>query len=172
MTDESKTKDQLIKELLDLHQRVAQLEVSQNQLDRAKKALRASEELFRTVSDFTYDWEYWIGPEGNYLYVSPSCERITGYRPDEFQKDPGLLKRITHPDDQTEIENHIVKESEREEVWSIDLRIVTRNGAERWISHLCQPVYSPDGRYLGRRASNRDITQRKRAGHCDKLETT
>ena len=113
MTDEGKSKDQLIKELLDLRQQVTQLEASQNQLERAKKALLASEERFRTVSDFTYDWEYWIGPEGNYLYVSPSCERITGYRPDEFQEDPGLLKRITHPDDQTEIERHIVKESER-----------------------------------------------------------
>ncbi len=163
MTDEGKSKDQLIKELLDLRQRVAQLEVSQNQLERAKKALLASEELFRTVSDFTYDWEYWIGPEGNYLYVSPSCERITGYRPDEFQKDPGLLKTITHPDDRTEIASHIDEESEREEVRSCDFRIVSRNGAERWISHLCQPVYSPEGSYLGRRASNRDITQRKRA---------
>ncbi len=163
MTDEGKSKDQLIKELLDLRQRVAQLEVSQNKLERVKKTLRASEELFRTVSDFTYDWEYWIGPEGNYPYVSPSCERITGYRPDEFQKDPGLLKTITHPDDRTEIASHIDEESEREEVRSCDFRIISRNGAERWISHLCQPVYSPDGRYLGRRASNRDITQRKRA---------
>ena len=163
MTDEGKSKDQLIKELLDLRQRVTQLEASQNQLERAKKALLASEELFRTVSDFTYDWEYWIGPEGNYLYVSPSCERITGYRPDEFQEDPGLLNTITHPDDRTEIASHIDEESEREEVRSCDFRLISRNGAERWISHLCQPVYSPDGRYLGRRASNRDITQRKRA---------
>jgi PAS domain S-box-containing protein len=146
-----------------LRQRVTQLEASQDQLARADKALLESEERFRTVSDFAYDWEYWIGPEGNYLYVSPSCERITGYGPDEFQKDPGLLKTITHPDERTEIENHIVKESEREEVRSIDFRIVTRNGTERWIGHLCQPVYSRDGRYLGRRASNRDITQRKRA---------
>ena len=64
MTDEGKSKDQLIKEMLDLRQRVAQLEASQNQLERAKKALLASEERFRTVSDFTYDWEYWIDPEG------------------------------------------------------------------------------------------------------------
>jgi PAS domain S-box-containing protein len=163
MTDEGKSKDQLIEELLDLRQRVTQLEAAQNQLERSEKALLASEERFRTVSDFTYDWEYWIDPEGNYLYVSPSCERITGYRPNEFQKDPGLLNTITHPDDLPEIENHIAKESEREEVWSCDFRIVARNGAERWIGHLCQPVYSPEGGYLGRRASNRDITQRKRA---------
>ncbi|NIU07356.1 MAG: hypothetical protein GWN81_00465, partial [Phycisphaerae bacterium] len=29
------------------------------------------------------------------------------------------------------------------------------------ISHFCQPVYGESQRYLGRRASNRDITRRK-----------
>ena len=31
------------------------------------------------------------------------------------------------------------------------------------IEHFCQPVYGADGNYLGRRGSNRDITERKRA---------
>ena len=43
-------------------------------------ALRASEQRFRAVADFCYDWEYWLAPDGRLLYVSPSCERITGYR--------------------------------------------------------------------------------------------
>jgi PAS domain S-box-containing protein len=115
------------------------------------------------VADFTYDWEYWIGVDGNYRYVSPSCEHITGYGPDEFLKDPGLLKTITHPDDREEIDRHIGEESEREKAISFDFRIITQGGEERWIGHICQPVYSPDGRYLGRRASNRDITERKSA---------
>ena len=29
-------------------------------------ALRKSEEKFRTVADFTYDWEYWINEKGNF----------------------------------------------------------------------------------------------------------
>jgi PAS domain S-box-containing protein len=52
----------------------------------AEEALRDSEERFRTVADFTYGWEYWMTPAGNYLYVSPSCERVTGYRAYEFIK--------------------------------------------------------------------------------------
>ncbi len=44
------------------------------------RELRRSEQRFRTVADFAYDWEYWVDPDGNYIYVSPSCERITGYR--------------------------------------------------------------------------------------------
>ena len=38
---------------------------------KAEEALSQSEEKFRTVADFTYDWEYWIGPNGNYYYSSP-----------------------------------------------------------------------------------------------------
>ena len=47
---------------------------------RVAKALRESEEKFRTVADWTYDWETWDDPQGQQLYSSPSVERITGYR--------------------------------------------------------------------------------------------
>ena len=58
---------------------------------KAEQELRESEERYRTIADFNYDWEYWLGPDGDYIYVSPSCERITGYRADAFLADPGLL---------------------------------------------------------------------------------
>ncbi len=29
-------------------------------------------ENFRLIADYTYDWEFWISPKGNYLYISPS----------------------------------------------------------------------------------------------------
>ena len=47
-------------------------------------ALTASEELFRTVADYTLDWEYWIGPQSRLLYMSPSCETITDLRGRSF----------------------------------------------------------------------------------------
>ena len=43
--------------------------------------LADSEVRYRTVADYTYDWEYWSAPDGKLLYMSPSCERITGYSP-------------------------------------------------------------------------------------------
>ena len=33
--------------------------------------------MYRTVADFTYDLEVWIGTQGNLRYVSPSCLRVT-----------------------------------------------------------------------------------------------
>jgi PAS domain S-box-containing protein len=130
---------------------------------KAEQALRRSEQRFRLLADFTHDWEYWIAPDGNYIYVSPSCERITGYHPDEFIRDTGLFEKIIHPDDGALIRGHFNKDLLCKETKSLDFRIRTRNGKERWIAHICLPVYDDNGQFAGRRASNRDITERKLA---------
>jgi len=127
----------------------------------AEQALRESEQRFRTVADLTYDWESWIAPGGTYIYVSPSCERITGYQAKEFIHDVKLLETIVHPDDRTLVSGHIADEMESKDALTIEFRILTRGGKERWIAHICQSVYDDDGRFIGRRASNRDITEKK-----------
>jgi PAS domain S-box-containing protein len=125
--------------------------------------LRRSEQRFRTVADFAYDWEYWVGADGLYLYVSPSCERITGYRAEEFLADPRLLERIIHSDDRAVAVDHFGQESvEGSQLAPLEFRVITRQGEERWLEHVCQPVYDADGNYVGRRGSNRDATERKR----------
>jgi PAS domain S-box-containing protein len=138
-----------------------QAELAERQ--QAEEALRKSEEKFRMVADFNYDWEYWVAPDGSYNYMSPSCERITGYGVDDFMQDPALLGKITHPDERELVLEHIRQDLAGSKVRSLFFRILTRSGKERWISHICQPVYSSDGRHLGRRVSNRDITKYKQA---------
>ena len=130
-------------------------------LKQSEEALQESEERFRTVADFTHDWEFWVAPDGHHIYVSPSCERITGYGPEEFVNDPELLQKIVHPDDHSTIVNHLGEEQGLEKLPSLDYRIITRSGEVRWINHVCQAVYDADGTYLGRRGSNRDITKSK-----------
>lgn len=128
-----------------------------------EEALRKSEERYRTVADFTYDWEYWIGPDHSFIYCSPACERITGYHADEFLRDPELLKSIIHPDDRDQFiyySNHA--DSQSTESYKSEMRIFSRAGDMRWIAHTCRTVSGNDGTYLGLRASNRDITDRKR----------
>jgi len=129
----------------------------------AEEELRQSEERFRTVANFTYDWEYWLNPEGKFLYVSPSCERITGYCADEFLQDASLLESIIYPEDRERFVQHGCATAVTQRVSGIDFRILTKTGELRWISHICQSVHSAEGRWLGIRASNRDITERKQA---------
>lgn len=129
----------------------------------AEEKLRESEERYRTVADFTYDWEYWIDAEDKLAYVSPSCERITGYTTQEFLDDPGLLGTIIHPDDRNDVLNHfhVARKIDFEPSYNVDFRIIRQDGQTRWINHVCRPVYGQAGQPLGRRASNRDITDRK-----------
>ena len=163
MADRKRTKSELIQELAALRQRLAILEAAQREGAQNEQVLRASELRFRTVADFTYDWEYWLGPERTYLYVSPSCQRITGYTAEEFLQNPMLMEQLVHPDDRALVEKHLQVEFDSREALSLDFRLVTRQGEERWVGHICQPVFDADGHWLGRRASNRDITRRKRA---------
>jgi PAS domain S-box-containing protein len=128
----------------------------------SETSLVASEERFRTVADFTRDWEYWMGPDGKFIYVSPSVERITGYKAEEFASDAGLLHRIVYDDDRCLLPEASLVTSPRE-VHTAEFRIITRDGRQLWIGHICQPVYGIGGEYLGRRASNRDITEAKLA---------
>ena len=151
-----------------VEQRTAELTVTNADLrkeitrrKRVEEELRLSENKFRTVADFTYDWEYWIDLEGSIVYTSPSVERITGYGTKDFNENSNLLASIIHSDDQAEIVRHLNKEMSSEGICHLDFRIITQSGEERWISHFCQPIFDNDGNNLGRRASNRDITKRK-----------
>ncbi len=138
----------------------------------AEEQLRESEQRFRTVADLTYTWEYWITPDERFLYMSPACERISGYRREEFIAEPGLSARIVHPEDRQLYSEH-VRDGHGEstpDVAEARFRIVRRDGQVRWIAHLCRPVYGEDGTFLGRRASNRDVSDQLRAEEALKSE--
>ncbi len=132
----------------------------------AEKALRESEDKFRTVADHIYEWEYWVDAAGSLVYMSPSCRRITGYSAEEFWQEPGLLIRIVHQADLDTFRHHLEggsKVSAPSDCRTPDFRIQTRSGEVRWIAHVCQEVFDSDGKTLGRRACNRDVTAHKKA---------
>lgn len=62
-------------------------------------ALVSREAKFRTFSDYTHGWEFWLDADGSFIHTSPSCKRITGHNAEVFYADPGLLTRIIHPED-------------------------------------------------------------------------
>jgi len=136
-------------------------DITRNKL--AEDELRAAETKYRIVADNTYDWEFWLDTAGTLIYTSPSCERITGYSAQEFMADPGLLKQIIHSDDRGQYEEHPSFDHELASSSEIEYRVIRKDGAIRWIGHACQPVFDSAGNFVGRRGSNRDITERKHA---------
>jgi PAS domain S-box-containing protein len=125
--------------------------------------LRDSQQRLRIIADHIYDWEYWVTPDNQIEFCSPSSQHVTGYRPDEFASDSELLRRIVHPEDLTIYDQHAAESGRAPDICDTDYRIIARNGDVVWLSHRCIPVYDSAGTFLGRRISNRDITDRKHA---------
>jgi PAS domain-containing protein len=51
---------------------------------RAMAALAESEQRFRLLADNAADLVSLLSPDGCFLYLSPSCQRILGYRPKDL----------------------------------------------------------------------------------------
>jgi PAS domain S-box-containing protein len=128
--------------------------------------IKEREIKFKTVADYTYDWEYWEGNDGWIIYMSPSCERISGYSIEAFLSDNLLFKKIVHPEDAAYFEDHLNKIHSKEQLHEheeIDFRIIKKDGSVVHIAHLCTQVFDERGNNLGRRISNRDVTESRLA---------
>ncbi|BCS88726.1 EAL domain-containing protein [Pseudodesulfovibrio sediminis] len=132
----------------------------QSQREKLVRVLRESEERYRTIADFAYDWEAWVSPEKTVLYSSPACLRITGHPPERFFENPDLLREIIIPEDQNSWDTYIIKaNSDRGE--TLDFRINSADGKTRWINVVGRSVSGIGDKPLGIRFSFRDITDRK-----------
>ncbi|MBP9096953.1 MAG: PAS domain S-box protein, partial [Ignavibacteria bacterium] len=130
----------------------------------AEEKLKANEQKFKTVADFTYDWEYWEGKNSEIIYMSPSCQRITGYTREDFIANSSLMERIIVPEDAFKFISHhhdIAPFDKRDEVEELEFSIVHKNGSIKNIFHICRPIFDENKKYLGRRVSNRDVSEKK-----------
>jgi PAS domain S-box-containing protein len=144
-------------------------------LERENAALVENQQKLKIISENSNDWEYWINIERRLNFISPSCERITGYSAEEFEADPTLLVSITRENEKELMARHLDEEFITKEACYLDFCITTRQGQERILSHYCRPVFGEDGTILGRYINNRDITERIKIeesleSHIEKLE--
>jgi PAS domain S-box-containing protein len=123
----------------------------------------SSEDILKIITESDVLWETIFGPEGRILFSSNACERITGYSSADFETDPELIIRIVHPDDLPLVKDHLLHEPDQNTADStLEFRIVSRSGETKWISHGCVAVYSQEGIYLGKRATNIELTDIRR----------
>ncbi len=134
-----------------------------------RKEIEANEELkknelkFKTVANYTKDMDYWISPNKKMIFISPSTENLTGYKPEEFMKNINLLEEIVYEADREKFLNHESNSLKGENLPPLEFRIKRKDGEIIWVDHSCQSIFDEQGRYLGHRVSNRNITQRKNA---------
>ncbi|NJD07261.1 MAG: response regulator, partial [Methylococcaceae bacterium] len=137
-------------------------------------ALEESREKYRVLAEYSPNWEYWLAPDGQYLYVAPACAAVSGYTPDEFLVDSGLMQRIVVADDRLLWDGQRAAATQTRETppGPLTFRIRTRSGELRWIEHECQAVVDASGGCLGSRGTHRDVTARIQAEERVQLAAT
>jgi diguanylate cyclase (GGDEF)-like protein/PAS domain S-box-containing protein len=133
----------------------------EDQVAQRTVLLEQSEEKYRILADYSPNWEYWLAPDGTYLYVSPACRDVSGYEPADFFADAGLMEKIIHPDDRERWTLHGPGASSANPEL-LTFRIRAKDDSERWIEHVYRQVFDASGKPLGLRGSHRDITDRQR----------
>ncbi len=91
--------------IVDRTDAVRQREALRNAYDR----LETSEERYRVLADFSPEWDYWLGANGDFIHVSPACLDTTGYSAMEFIDNPALLEQIIHADDLPGWQQHLLE---------------------------------------------------------------
>lgn len=130
-------------------------------------------QFYQLIADFTFGWELWFEPNGKIKYCSPSCFDLTGYSSNQIISAANLAELLVYELDTEKFNAFILNSLNQININStLEFRILTRTKHLRWCSINTRGVYNELGRYLGVRASIRDISKLKKAmGSIRELET-
>lgn len=127
-----------------------------------QEELLASEEKFKTIANYTANWETWLDTKGKAIWMNPAAEKYSGYTLDELLTATNFYELIIHPDDYNRVMKVLyevlVNKYEGEPV---EFRTVSKNGTPTWFLLSWTLVYDKNGNWLGVRTSGKDINQRK-----------
>jgi PAS domain S-box-containing protein len=140
---------------------VAGLIIQLRRRKRIERELAEAKTRYRTVADFTHDWEFWQRPDGTFEYLSPACERVIGYTAEAFQANPQLMAESVAPEDRPAWEAHQAEALSAQRPTVIEYQIQTRDGQVRWVEQTNNPVRLQGTGTAGTRGSIQDITARK-----------
>ncbi len=126
---------------------------------RTGEYLRQSEERLRSIFEHVNDIIYTVEPDGTFSSISPSCERMLGWRPDEWTGRPFAL--VVHPDDRPRMQELFRRVLSGQPLPVFEVRILTKAGGYLAVEIAATPIHR-DGTIVTLGVL-RDITERKRA---------
>jgi PAS domain S-box-containing protein len=173
MKDESKTKEQLLAELIQLRQKVDKLEsrlIERRKKEDSKntvKTLEYSEErylrLAENIPGITYQYiQYPNDVSGEFPYISQGIRTLYELDPEDVHRDSNLMWSLIHREDLAEFTKSIEFAASEIKQWDHEWRIVIPSGETKWIKGLATPERRPDGSMLWD-GLLLDITDRKQA---------
>ncbi len=137
MTDNNKSKEQLLKELGALRQRVAELEASKNQLTQYEEILK----VFRTNMPIGL----FIIQDGRFKFVNDNLRTLLADVSDEIIESYSM--KLVYPDDRERVRDSAIKILRGESTKPYKYRIIDKEGQIRWLLESVSSI-----QYQGKRA--------------------
>jgi PAS domain S-box-containing protein len=133
-------------------------------LKEAQKALTASEERYRKITDAVTDYLFTVrfasGRPVETIH-SQAGVAVTGYSPEEFKADQSLWLNIVHSEDIEVVREQVSRCISGQDCRPIEHRIVRKDGNIRWVRRTLVPSFGPQGNILSYDGLLQDITELK-----------
>ena len=152
-------------ELLGLFAQSAAAAVANTQaLERARQSEARFHDLVERLPCVAFVAKPGRPPE--FVYVTSTIERFSGYSPDDFYADGEVAFRCVHPDDCERVRSIVREATHRAEPYTIEYRMVHRKtGAIRHVSLRSAPQSDTAGNVVLRQGVILDVTEQKGLEH-------
>jgi len=136
-------------------------------IENAKKIRKVENELtkreqYRIITENSSDMIAVLSPQNKFIFVSPACMKIGGYKPQEVVGK--ILFDFCHPDDRellTEIFIKLIKF--KDNTFSYVFRFMRKDGSYVWVETNGWALYDEKTKELQEiQTSSRDISERKK----------
>jgi PAS domain S-box-containing protein len=123
--------------------------------------LRDSEEHFRSLIDAAPVMLWMSGPDARCTFFNEPWLDFIGLSQKE-QLEQDWVARV-HPEDRERCVNQYLAAVKSRENFTLDYRLLGKDGAYRWLLHNGVPRYGADGAFLGYIGTRLDVTDRRDA---------
>ncbi len=130
---------------------------------RSELMTRMTDQCFRAIANYTYDWEVWVGPASRVLWTNPAVERVTGYSIKELMAMSDYPTPVVYEEDRDRMGRAFRAAMKGGTGNDVQFRIERKDGGIIWAAMSWQPIYDDKGNSLGHRQSIRDISARIKA---------
>ncbi|HEX7571899.1 MAG TPA: PAS domain S-box protein, partial [Bacteroidota bacterium] len=121
----------------------------------------ASELMYRNAVELITDVVYECAPNGQFVFLSPRVEKLTGYLPEEIIRSPDIWRTLLHPDERGEYSRRISNQGEGKEEFELEYRILPKGKASyRWVRDAVRYRRDKAGKVTGIHGVVSDITAR------------
>jgi PAS domain S-box-containing protein len=105
-------------------------------LKESTSALVSAKEFTESIINNVPGIVYAADHNARFTFVSPMCEEIFGYTPQQIMEDPELWFRGVHPSDTEKMARHVQKVFEGKESQA-EYRVIAKNGTVSWVRASC-----------------------------------